>query len=238
MRPVQLLPSEIDELSEKIIPHADEGEQQYNDHSGPNERQNQAGGSDSTPAFASTSTSVSASTSAEFTLSLRIPSWCGGRYRIQVNGSVLSVSEGDPGNGYVELKRVWQVGDTVDIAFEMPVLRMKGHPLIRDTIGKTALQHGPFVYCMEEADNGPQLHQVVLARECEFDVRFEPGLLGGLSVITAAAERVGSAEWQADALYANDVSWSGTPVTATFIPYYAWANRGVGEMMVWVRDSL
>jgi len=22
----------------------------------------------------------------------------------------------------------------------------------------------------------------------------------------------------------------------TFIPYFAWANRGVGEMMVWVRE--
>ncbi|AZN43564.1 glycoside hydrolase family 127 protein [Paenibacillus albus] len=176
---------------------------------------------------------------AEFTLSLRIPSWCGGRYHIQVNGSAVTANEGTPGSGYVDLKRIWQAGDVVNIAFEMPVLRMKGHPLIRDTIGKTALQRGPFVYCMEEADNGANLHQIMLTSEGETDVRFDPGLLGGLSVITAAAERVGSADWQEDApLYTSEGSWARSPMTATFIPYYAWANRGVGEMAVWVRDSV
>ncbi|SDX31642.1 hypothetical protein SAMN05518855_101214 [Paenibacillus sp. CF384] len=180
-----------------------------------------------------------------FTLSLRIPSWSGGGYSLLINGQLAKSSSSDShsseaarGGGYVELNRVWQSGDTVELTFDMPILRMKGHPLIRHTFGKTTLQRGPFVYCMEEADNGAHLHQVALLRGGDLEVQFNPQLLGGLCTITADAVRRGpAADWQ-QSLYASDMKWENTPMKATFIPYYAWANRGIGEMAVWVEDRM
>ena len=34
-------------------------------------------------------------------------------------------------------------------------------------------------------------------------------------------------------LYASDTNWEYEPVDLTYIPYYAWANRGENEMTVW-----
>ena len=61
-------------------------------------------------------------------------------------------------------------------------------------------------------------------------------MLGGITLITAQGEKeVVSPEWN-DTLYAEADAPATVPKTLTFIPYYAWANRGLGEMSVWVRS--
>jgi DUF1680 family protein len=42
----------------------------------------------------------------------------------------------------------------------MPVRRVYGNPQVRQQAGKVALQRGPLVYCLEEADNGANLHNL------------------------------------------------------------------------------
>ena len=138
-------------------------------------------------------------------------------------------------NGYVKLEREWTNGDTVQWVMSMPILRMEGHPMVRHTAGKVALQRGPFVYCLEETDNGASLHQLTLPMEGKFDLHFDGELLGGIQTIIADAVRYHSSEWNG-ALYRNGAGWQLEPVKAVFIPYYAWANRGLGEMNVWVRQ--
>ncbi len=54
--------------------------------------------------------------------------------------------------------------------------------------------------------------------------------------ITATAKRMNTEEW-ADELYKPADEIRKESVNLTFIPYFAWANRGIGEMTVWVRDS-
>ena len=94
---------------------------------------------------------------------------------------------------------------------------------------------GPFVYCLEETDNGASLHQLTLPMEGKFDLHFDGELLGGIQTIIAEAVRYHSSDWNG-ALYRNGAGWQLEPVKAVFIPYYAWANRGLGEMNVWVRQ--
>ncbi len=36
--------------------------------------------------------------------------------------------------------------------------------------GKVAIQRGPLVYCLEQADNGEELHNLWLPKESEFRV--------------------------------------------------------------------
>lgn len=180
---------------------------------------------------------VQADRPADFRVALRMPAWSD-RAVIRVNGVVLAEEEGERVNGYRILRKVWRTGDEIDIDFDMSVHRMTGHPLIRHTAGKVALQRGPFVYCMEEADNGPHLHQISLAADGALQVEVDDRLLAGMRTIRAEAVRDGSSDedWQ-HALYRKDAGRSAEKTEAVFIPYFAWANRGVGEMAVWVKSQ-
>jgi DUF1680 family protein len=179
---------------------------------------------------------VSVSQKAEFTLAVRIPDWSTDA-KLVINGVDYSPDESDFVNGYLRIKREWQTGDTLDIQFAMPVLRMKGHPLIRQTAGKVALQRGPFVYCLEEADNGAQLYHLSLPSASEPQTVFDANLLGGMQVILVEGTRYDSADWE-DELYRQDTSEAAEKTDLKFIPYFAWANREPGEMAVWINSSL
>src|SRR5690606_1657795 len=102
--------------------------------------------------------------------------------------------------------------------------------------GKVALQRGPLVYCIEQADNGAGLQHVILPEDAELTLSFNNELAGGVSTIEAVCLLADADAWQHD-LYASDTSLTNQAKKLTFIPYYTWANRGEGEMMVWVRES-
>ena len=116
----------------------------------------------------------------------------------------------------------------------MPAERVYAHPLVRADNGKVAVRRGPVVYCLEEADNGPALNRLVLERGAELSCKEKPDLLGG--VVTVQAEALREKDAESELLYRTEApSYETVPVT--FIPYYAWANRGMGEMSVWVREK-
>ncbi len=162
-----------------------------------------------------------------FTLALRIPGWCAGA---TIDGRAPKVRK-----GYALLTRHWEAGDRVELRLPMPVMRIESHPRTRMNAGRVALQRGPIVYCIEEADHGPQLHQVVLPRNAPLTAHFEPKLLGGVCVITGRAQREVRDGW-GDALYRSDPRRPRfKTVQLRAVPYFAWANRGRGEMRVWIR---
>ncbi|QGQ94313.1 glycoside hydrolase family 127 protein [Paenibacillus psychroresistens] len=178
---------------------------------------------------------ITADSPADFTLALRVPDWSD-QAAFAVNGIPFVIGPDLIVDGYVRIKRIWQTGDQVEIVFSMPILRMKGNPLIRHTSGKVALQRGPYVYCLEEVDNGPNLYQLILSKESSLKVIYDPLLLGGINVILAGASRLSTDEWD-EQLYRHDAEWQTKHTAIRFIPYFAWANRGIGEMTVWIKDS-
>lgn len=177
---------------------------------------------------------ISAQSAKEFSLALRIPGWCGNA-KILVNGKEIN-AKAVLKDGYAVIDRIWSDGDHIELTMEMPVLRMKANPSVRADIGRVALQRGPVVYCLEEEDNGADLHEVILPEESGLKVEFDSELLGGISIITADAKRIKHVEWENE-LYKADTSLQVIPARIKFIPYYAWANRKPGEMTVWVRES-
>lgn len=176
--------------------------------------------------------SVSLDEEKEFSLLLRIPGWCDNA-KICINREEINVCNTKV-NGYAKLKRIWKNGDVVELILPMMIQRIKAHPNVKTNIGKVALQRGPVVYCLEEIDNGPSLHEIVLSHKSELKSEFDDNLLGGITVITAEAQRYNS-PWE-DELYKANVESQYRPVTVKFIPYYAWANRTSGEMMVWITE--
>lgn len=166
----------------------------------------------------------------EWTLRLRIPDWCES-YSLRVNGSRV---EAPLARGYAEITRRWGRGDNVELGLDMPVRRVVAHPAVTGNAGRVAIQRGPIVYCAEQADNPDGVSSIVLPADSPISEKWEPGLLGGVVVLTAPAERQ-AAVFPSDRLY--QPRGAGTPATLRLIPYCTWANRGAGEMTVWLAES-
>jgi hypothetical protein len=179
--------------------------------------------------------SVTPASPEEFTLFLRIPGWSK-QNSVKVNGE--NVADVVPGK-YLPLHRRWAAGDRVELSFDMRPQVVHANPAVADDRGRIALQRGPIVYCME------QLDQMVAATETEDFPRYvaeltektashyDPELLGGVVVLEHPGALLPEAKQD---LYQASVP-SQSPGEATklrMIPYYAWSNRKLSAMQVWV----
>lgn len=163
----------------------------------------------------------------EFVLRVRQPGWCR-EARWEFNGEPVAVPVE---KGYAAWRREWRPGDVVALHLAMPVERIRADPRVAAVAGRVALQRGPVVYCVEEADLGPGLAALRLPAEEELHAREEPGLLGGCVALEGRARRA----LPGDELYAA-VAASEQTVPFRAVPYALWANRGEGEMRVWLRE--
>ncbi|TAK17349.1 MAG: glycoside hydrolase family 127 protein, partial [Acidobacteria bacterium] len=186
---------------------------------------------------------VSPATAATFALNVRIPGWAMAQAvpsdlyaftsakgpvdvkipELRVNGAVVPTRIV---NGYVRINRAWKAGDTVTLNLPMPIHRIAANDKVAADKDRVAFQRGPIVYAFEWPDNpGANLRNLFVPDTAAVTTEFAPALLGGVQVIwTRGTSLVTNA--------AGVVQKKETPLTA--IPYYAWANRGKGEMTVWV----
>lgn len=171
---------------------------------------------------------VSTSESEQFVLALRIPDWARAP-TVEVNGTDRAVPVTD---GYAKVDRVWEEGDTVEVAFELPVQQVESHPQVRQTTNKVALQRGPIVYCFEERDNRYSPHELRVGMRSSFKPRDEPEVFNGVTTITGTAFTPNSESW--DGLYRPRGTGTWNATEAVGIPYYAWGQRDDGEMAVWL----
>ncbi len=168
----------------------------------------------------------------EFTLALRVPGWCRNAI-IDVNGESIDLSA-TVQNGYALVHRTWKAGDIVKLRLMMPVEFIQANPLVRENAGRIAIQRGPLVYCLEEADNGTDLASIELDTACKPEAVFDPNFFGGAVVISGNALRTDYSNW-VNSLYRPLVQEDGSSFKFKAIPYYLWANRQMGEMQVWTR---
>ncbi len=160
---------------------------------------------------------------------IRIPTWADA-VKLELDGSEIPI-QSKMGYHYLEINE----GETIEVKliFKMSVLRNYCNPLVSEDIGKVAISRGPLVYCLEEVDNGDNLPGVSLPEDASFSYSFDPELLNGVGVITAIGNNVDSGN--TELLYVREKPKKNEK-KLTFIPYYAWANRGENEMLVWVRE--
>lgn len=173
---------------------------------------------------------VKAARPTRFALRLRIPGWCSGA-SATCDGETVDLA-GGVRDGYLTIERGWGAAHEVRLEFLMPVLRVRANLRVHHDRGRVALQRGPLVYCLEQVDNGPQLDQLLLPRDAEIAARFDPAVLGGAVVLEAEARRLIAAD---DALYSTSTP-ATEPAKLTAVPYALWANRGEGEMSVWIHE--
>lgn len=165
------------------------------------------------------------------TLAFRIPGWCGD------TPVPISAPEGTARfqrAGYVYLTREWQEGDAVTLDLPMEVKAYQANPHVRKDIGKVAFVRGPITYCAEEADNGSDLHllQADPGKAGESVVRHIE--IGGRTMVMLTLPGVRVEIPEKCGLYTPCASANTHPTVLKLIPYFAWANRGEGEMLVWL----
>jgi len=127
--------------------------------------------------------------------------------------------------GYAVLWRKWRSNDLVELILPMPNRRVVAHDLVKENSGRVALQRGPIVFCAEGIDNGGKALNLVLPDEAKLQHWFRPDLLGGVAIITSTAAAVDRS--------ADGKTLIERPQSFMAVPYFAWANRGPGEMRVW-----
>jgi DUF1680 family protein len=174
---------------------------------------------------------------ARFSYGFRIPGWCE-NFTLTLNGGNIGTSgslEYKTGDGFAVISREWKDGDKLEIVFDMPVSIIETNPHVRDNIGKVAVTRGPVVYCLEEADNGKELFKVRAGcpKPDSIKVQYEKDLLEGVVTVSFKGKR--EKDWSSDALYRSASETVYEEKDLRWIPYYAWANRGEGEMTVWVK---
>ena len=190
-------------------------------------------------------------------LHFRIPGWTENPV-VTVNGVKTDIQP-VPGS-YLEIYRYWSAGDVIELHFPMPVRLMEAKPKIAKLHGKVAIMRGPMVYCMElpKQEGGEEIFKngVHLPESIQLTPEHRSSFLGGVTVLKGKAltdegkelylrtnysllDAPTEVEWEEGQLYRpmrpteRDMPHEGT-IELELIPYYAWANRGLAYMDVWM----
>lgn len=181
-----------------------------------------------------------------FTLALRIPGWCTS-YQVSLLGAAhnpisgseaitgLDASEYTIKDGYLYITRKWKESETLTLDFPMEIQVWNANPNVREDIGRAAVTRGPITYCLEEADNGSDLHLLTLDWNAPAQVRDFTVCGESVKEILMQGFKEDKEKEAPQRLYRPVQTAEKSPVTLRFIPYYTWANRGENEMSVWVR---
>ncbi len=147
-------------------------------------------------------------------IALRIPGWCR-NFRADRAYAME--------NGYAVFENC---GDIL-LELDMPVEMYESNSLVQNNAGCVAVARGPVVYCIEEADNGKCLRSLILDSKGEFALEDDP------MFCVPALKTVGTRKNWTGGLY-RTLQDDAQKTQIRFVPYYAFGNRGLGEMLTWV----
>ena len=186
---------------------------------------------------------VNPKSSFNFSMLIRIPGWAqneaipsdlysfennsDAKVSITINGKEVAYQIQ---KGYAVLNRKWKKNDVVEVKLPMQVRRVVANSKVKNDIDKVALQRGPIMYCAEWVDNDGKASNIVIPSNTEFRATFNPGLLNGIETLHAEVPAV--------IIKDNGESVATQKQKFMAIPYYAWANRGKGEMMLWFPEKV
>ena len=112
------------------------------------------------------------------------------------------------------------------------------HSLVEETVNQVAVERGPLVYCMEGMD-APVETIDDLFIPSDISLQPEPFEIGGRNVTaltgTFLKKRTDGKEgYDRQALYQDYVDRGYEKIKGRMIPYFAWDNRGMDEMRIWM----
>ncbi|MDO6604578.1 glycoside hydrolase family 127 protein [Arenibacter palladensis] len=164
-----------------------------------------------------------------YELLLRIPEWAKGT-KVTVNNQ--SVDNIIPGN-FAKIERKWTAGDIILLDMPMETKFVEGHPRIEEVRNQVAVKRGPVVYCIESADLPSQtdITSVYLSSNKMLVPTNRPDFLGG---VTTLEGEILIRKDKLEGMYREVSAPIFEKYKTNLIPYYAWSNRGQGEMTVFL----
>lgn len=171
----------------------------------------------------------------EWTLSLRLPQWAG-ECTLTLAGEPVTGAVVD--DGWLRVTRTWSPGEEIVLDLDLAPRLVVADPRVDAVRGCVAIERGPLVYCLEQADHpGGGLDDVVIDTSVPLSVKDRPDLLSGVTTVIGAGHRRALPEagwWPYRAQDPSDSRPRGRALELTAVPYYAWANRTTGSMRVWL----
>jgi uncharacterized protein len=180
-------------------------------------------------------------------LAVRVPAWSAVP-QIRRNEDLV---EADPERGYLVVRGQWRPGDV--LRFDLDTTPRLTYPdrRVEAVQGSAAIERGPLVYCVEQADQpaGKGVADLALVPgELEEASATLPGVGSTILIRASAVHRAqpqppglpyhAASGAQASGAQASGAQASGDaegePVTATAIPYFQWDNRDGRPMQVWI----
>lgn len=174
-------------------------------------------------------------------LHLRIPAWVR-RGSVTVNAADGRKLTKEDAGSYLTVE-VMNPGETqilLDLGMETRLTC--AHALVEETCGQVAVERGPLVYCLEGMDAPTDTIDDLFIPS---DARFKPEAAQiegrSMTVLTAdLLQKKNRETYDRTALYQDYTDDGYEPVKVRMIPYFAWDNRGMDEMRIWmpvVRNS-
>lgn len=170
-------------------------------------------------------------------LSLRVPAWSRVTARLTVDGATTTPETAD---GYAVVEKVFTPGEEIVLELDLSPRFVGAHHRLDASRGAVALERGPLVYALEQTDQeGPARVDDAAVDPSVPPVAGAPlPALDGAVPLQVSGSAVGvspaASAWPYPTHGSADAEVTATPCTWTAIPYFAWANRDVGPMRVWL----
>lgn len=165
------------------------------------------------------------------TVVLHIPNWCD-QYTVLVNGESYPVNDGFA----VVINRKWKKGDVITLNLNMRPRLVEANPLVEEAKNQVAVMRGPIVYCLESQDIEGNRNINDISIPADIQLKEVPMTINGHTFTALEGEALAQdgKQWNNETLYREI---SDKPVRKTcirLIPYYAWDNRGIQDMSLWL----
>jgi len=175
------------------------------------------------------------STGQQFVLKVRVPGWVrSGSVRM---GSAVLTFEHDivaaDADTFIDVPV--QENTEVHITFDMPVVLMESHAKVEENTHQAAVMRGPLVYCVESHDVAGKMDDLMLLSDAEFTPEIMD--VKGYAITALVGDAVlknRSTTHDQNALYQPMTVTGLTKTRIRMVPYFAWDNRGFGEMKIWL----
>ncbi|SHL96080.1 aceric acid hydrolase [Flavobacterium chilense] len=163
---------------------------------------------------------------------LRIPGWSQNA-EVSVNNS--KITDKIASGTYLKLNQKWKKGDVIELNLPMPVELMEANPLVEEVKNQVAVKRGPLVYCLESDQLPSKISVNDVALNLKSNFATNNFILNNRNLVSIDAETVinSNNSWN-KTLYKPLSSKNVDAVQVKLIPYFAWGNKGKGEMTVWM----
>jgi hypothetical protein len=159
---------------------------------------------------------------------MHIPGWATDM-SLKLNGNPILAED-------LRQPRKWKKGDTIELDLPMKARLVEANPLVEEAKNQIAVMRGPIVYCLEGQDieQGHRINDIALPADIQFTEKKMTISGHEMVVLEGYAQLVNQDPWSNDQLYRDLRPVSKKQVKIRLIPYYAWDNRGIDDMSLWL----